>query len=124
MDHAIRLDKRVPEVHFLKGECYRAQRWAPEAAAAYGEAARLRPDFFEARMNWGLMLRAAGESERAIRAFKKAKSVSPKFAEAKNQLGLSLIECGDYINGLKEIGAAAGFIEFRTKYDARFSLVG
>jgi len=70
------------------------------------------------------MLRMAGESEQAIRAFKKAKSLSPKFAEAKNQLGLVLIECGDYINGLKEIGAATGFIEFRNKGDERFSLVG
>jgi Flp pilus assembly protein TadD len=65
-----------------------------EAAAAYREATRIKPDFAEAHCNLGLALRDQGRLPEAVAALQETISLQSNLFEAHYQLGLALRALG------------------------------
>ena len=67
-----------------------------QAAAAYREALRLKPDYAEAHNNLGIALGAQGEIESAIEAYQHALSIKPDLVGAYNNLGNAFKNTGQH----------------------------
>jgi predicted O-linked N-acetylglucosamine transferase (SPINDLY family) len=65
------------------------------AAAAYAQATRLKPDFFQAWNNLGLALEDVNRTDEAVRAFRQALAVRPDYPAALKNLGRLLAVAGD-----------------------------
>lgn len=113
----------IPEVYFLYGECFRGQRKALKAAESYTIAVKLRPDYFEAQFNLGLMHRISGNHEMAISVFRKALALRPTHRETHEQLGMALIYFGNYAEGLRERIKGSGAIEFYNQGNDTFKVL-
>ena len=61
---------------------------------AYTEALSIKPDYFEAYNNMGLVLKKQGKLDKAIQAYKKSLSIKPNFEMALNNMGIVLLEQG------------------------------
>ena len=68
---------------------------AAGAAAAYAQATRLKPDFFQAWNNLGLALEDLNRTDQAVRAFRQALAVRPDYPAALKNLGRVLAAGGD-----------------------------
>jgi tetratricopeptide (TPR) repeat protein len=65
-------------VHYnLANALFRAESWS-EAEVHYAEAIRLRPGYFQAHVNCGMLLRRQGRFEEAARQFQRALEISPE----------------------------------------------
>lgn len=65
------------------------------AAAAYAQAARLKPDFFQAWNNLGYALEDLNRPDEAVRAFRQALAVRPDYPAALKNLGRLAAAAGD-----------------------------
>ena len=68
---------------------------AAGAAAAYSQATRLKPDFFQAWNNLGLALEDLNRTDEAVRAFRQALAVRPDYPAALKNLGRLAAAAGD-----------------------------
>jgi len=68
---------------------------AAGAAAAYAQATRLKPDFFQAWNNLGLALEDLNRADEAVRAFRQALAVRPDYPAALKNLGRLSAAAGD-----------------------------
>jgi tetratricopeptide (TPR) repeat protein len=87
---AIALRPNVPVFHANLAEAYRAIGQLDRAAGCCRLALRLWPDFAEAAVHLGLVLRDQGETEAAVAQFEAALRIKPKLAAAHNNLGDAL----------------------------------
>jgi Tfp pilus assembly protein PilF len=65
-----------------------------EAAAQYGEALKLQPNYFESHNNLGLLLERQGKPAEAMAHYLEALRIKPDSAEVHNNLGLLLAQQG------------------------------
>ena len=68
---------------------------AEAAAAAYAQATRLKPDFYQAWNNLGLALEDLKRADEATRAFRQALAARPDYSAALKNLGRLLTVAGD-----------------------------
>jgi tetratricopeptide (TPR) repeat protein len=66
-----------------------------EAAAAFQQAVKARPDFAEAHSNLGYSLRNSGRLDQAIASYQEAIRLKPNLAEAREYLGVAYVLKGD-----------------------------
>jgi Flp pilus assembly protein TadD len=76
------------------GLAFAGQGKIDEAASAFLEAIRLRPDFPEAHYNLAVALGRLGRKEEAIPHFREALRIPPRDADACNRIGVSLMRLG------------------------------
>jgi tetratricopeptide (TPR) repeat protein len=94
------------EVHFGRGVALRwLKRWE-EAAAAYEEALRLRPDYAAAYFNRAFALEKLGRLEEAVAAYDRALALEPDNAKAHNNRGVALAGLGRLDEALRAYDAA------------------
>lgn len=94
-----RLVPELPELLNSLGTTLLYQGKTAEALGHYERAVQLRPDFLQARMNWGVALRVLGrlpESQVQLETVVRAQPDSP---EARFNLGLVLVQRGDAAGG-------------------------
>jgi tetratricopeptide (TPR) repeat protein len=82
-------------VHFDLGRVLRLKGKMAEAAVAYREAIRLRPDHAEAHRDLGFTLTALGQVEEAVAEYRAALQSKPDYASAHNNLAWTLATAED-----------------------------
>jgi len=103
LEEAQALYQRILEAHpdhaavlHLLGSCHLQQR-APGIAIPFIERAiAARPDFAEARGNFGVALNALGRHHEAVAQYEQALAIKPDFAEAHHNLGNALAALSRY----------------------------
>lgn len=82
---------------FELGLLYDAERGrAPDAAAAFKEAARLDPDYIEAYNNLSVVYGKAGKYEESVGVLRQVLALKPDFVEANFNLGIAYNRLGKY----------------------------
>ncbi|MEA2779957.1 MAG: hypothetical protein QOK29_1501 [Rhodospirillaceae bacterium] len=71
-----------------------------QAAASYGQALALKPDYAEAHNNLGNVLRGLKRVEEAVRSFRRALEIRPEHAGIHSNLGLALGDLGRFDEAL------------------------
>jgi len=79
---AIAAEPTEPTFHDFLGEAYRAARQWQQAAAAYREAIRLKPDYTAALSHWALTLEMLGQPDDALAMYRRVLEHDPAFAAA------------------------------------------
>jgi len=87
-------------------EAQRAGR-LDEAAAAYAEVIRLRPDLAEAYVNFGLVRQEQRQFEEAVKLFERALALKPSLAGARLFLGIAEYSLGELEPAIKSLEEAA-----------------
>ena len=77
-----------------------------QAATAFGNAIRIRPDFSEAYLELGNTLQAQGETDAALADFDQAVALNPGLAEAHNARGMILRDRGDIKSAIEAFTAS------------------
>jgi tetratricopeptide (TPR) repeat protein len=83
-----------PFAHNNVGVAWYQRQDLAKARAQYDEALRLRPDFPEACVNLGNVLRDEGRVPEALEEFDRALRLDPEYAEAYNNRGIALTAVG------------------------------
>jgi Flp pilus assembly protein TadD len=91
--------------HANLGAVLEARGRPQEAAGAYREALRVRPDSAPVLNNLGALLQAAGETPEALRLYREAIRVQPDYANARYNLGNALAASGAFEGALAEFRA-------------------
>ena len=86
---------RSAQQAFEEGVRFMKAKRFDEAAAAFQQAVRTRPDFAEAHSNLGYALRNSGQLDQAITAYQEAIRLKPNLAEAREYLGVAYVLKGD-----------------------------
>lgn len=94
IQRAIAGDGRDPAYHLHLGAALQALGRQEEAAAAYRDAVRIKPDFARARYNLGNALQALGRLDEAVSAYRRCLELQPAFAQAQVNLGSALEALG------------------------------
>ncbi len=81
-------------IYNILGVAQARLRNTDEAAASFGKAVQIKPDYVEAHNNLGLALQRQGRLEEAIASFSSAIRIKPDYAEAHNNLGAALQSTG------------------------------
>ena len=84
--------------------------WRDEASQHLKEALRIKPEYFLANNNLGLLAGDAGDWEGAIARYRRAIKASPGFAVAYNNLGLALGALGRFAEAEKALGEAVRIV--------------
>jgi tetratricopeptide (TPR) repeat protein len=103
---ALALREARPDTWQSLGRSLRALGRRDEAAAAFAEAARQRPTFFEAHALEGLMHEELGDWERARSAYVRAERLRPDDFEIHLRLGRVLGRLGDRAAGIQHLDRA------------------
>jgi tetratricopeptide (TPR) repeat protein len=74
----------------------------PQAAAEYRLAIKLRPAFWQAHNNLGILLHDAGELGEAIAEYQRAKQLAPQEPTVRNNLGNTYYDKGAYDSAVTE----------------------
>ena len=77
-----------------------------EAMEAYTKAISIKPDYAEAYLNMGIVLKEQRKLNEAMEAYTKAISIKPDFAEAYNSMGNTLKEQGKLKEAIKAYNKA------------------
>ncbi|MFP2913456.1 tetratricopeptide repeat protein, partial [Pyxidicoccus sp. 3LFB2] len=96
LENARAIDATDAATHNALGLVYLALKARPQALEAFKEAARLRPDFAEARNNFGAMLNEAQDYPAAVAELEAAVRAAPDFASARLNLGNAYRGQGDF----------------------------
>ncbi len=91
---AERIDRKSPEVPFIRGNILWAMEKYDEAAADYRKALDHNPAFAEAARNLGIALIQGGRYEEAVTALRKALDLTPEDLGVMNNLGVALASTG------------------------------
>ena len=92
--------------HYSRGTALYAQGKLDEAAAAFREAIRLKPDMIDALTGLGIVLAEQGRTEEAIAAHGEVIRLKPDFADAHYNLGLALEVQGTLDEAIAEFRTA------------------
>lgn len=91
---AARIDRKSPEVPFIRGNIHWAMEKFDEAAADYRTALELNPAFAEAARNLGITLIQGGRYDDAVAALRTALDLAPDDLGVMNNLGVALASTG------------------------------
>ena len=86
--------KPLPHVHYNLGTLYYQQSRVDEAAAAFGEAVRLKPNYVDALLRLGQMQHIKSDFPAAEKAFRQALRIQPNYLLARQFLGGVLADQG------------------------------
>ena len=86
---------RHPGLRYNLGVMLHEANDAEGAAAAYVQATRLRPDFYQAWNNLGLALEDLNRTQEAVQAYRQALAVRPDYPAALKNLGRLLAAAGE-----------------------------
>jgi len=89
-EHALSVTSGNYFVHNNLGNLLAREGDLPGAAAQFGQALAIRPDFTEALNNLGSVAARAGRHDRALAIYERAIALRPDYAKAHYNLGLSL----------------------------------
>ena len=92
---ALRLNEKLPEVHFVLGSVYRETGKTNESIAELKRALELAPNSDDAYRRLGYAYLAIGRKEEAIQAELKAVQVNPYYFLNYNYLGQAYLETGE-----------------------------
>lgn len=87
LENARAIDSANAGVHNALGNTYLVLKQKPQALESFKQAATLRPDFAEAKNNYGVMLNEAQDYEAAARELEGAVLSAPDFTAARMNLG-------------------------------------
>jgi Tfp pilus assembly protein PilF len=87
LENARAVDGSDAATHNLLGATLLKLKQKPQAQEEFRAAAQARPDFAEARNNYGVMLVEAGDYEGAVRELEAAVALAPDFVPARLNLG-------------------------------------
>jgi Tfp pilus assembly protein PilF len=87
LENARAVDGNDAATHNLLGATLLKLKQRPQALEEFRAAAQSRPDFAEARNNYGVMLVEAGDFEGAVRELEAAVALAPDFVPARLNLG-------------------------------------
>jgi len=87
LENARAVDGSDAATHNLLGATLLKLKQKPQALEEFRAAAQARPDFAEARNNYGVMLVEAGDYEGAVRELEAAVALAPDFVPARLNLG-------------------------------------
>ena len=87
LENARAIDGGNAGVHNALGMTYLALKQKPQALEAFKQAATLRPDFAEAKNNYGVMLNEAQDYDAAVKELEGAVTSAPDFTAARMNLG-------------------------------------
>ena len=82
--------KTTPIYHYcfnLLGACYNTLGQFDPASQFFETAISLKPDYAEAFLNHGIVMREVGKLDHAAKSFKRAIEILPNYFEAHNKLG-------------------------------------
>ena len=82
------------DVHYNLGIALHEKGKLEEAADAYREAIRIRPNFHQAHLNLGTVLQDQGKPAEAVAAYREAIRLVPEFALAYSNMGGALSRQG------------------------------
>lgn len=94
ISRAIGIDQRQPAAHSNLGNALEALGELERAAAAYGEALALHPDFADALFNFASLHARRGQRAEAIACYRRALELQPGNAAALTNLGNLLRDAG------------------------------
>jgi Flp pilus assembly protein TadD len=94
LQSAQRMDRKSPEVPFIRGNIHWAMEKYDEAAADYRAALEHNPAFAEAARNLGVALIQGGRYKEAVTALRKALDLLPDDLGVMNNLGVALATTG------------------------------
>ncbi len=83
----------VPILHLLLGSAWANQNKLDEAVQSYGAALALKPDFFDAANNLGVVLEKQGRHAEAAESFRAALRIQPADAVVLGKLRAALGDC-------------------------------
>lgn len=104
---AIKCDPRMADAHYNRANALANLRRNIEAAAAYREAIRLRPDHDKARVNLGLLFYGQGQIQNAMNEFSMAVAMNPMNPKAHANFAIALYGDGKFEEALEHFRAAA-----------------
>jgi Tfp pilus assembly protein PilF len=117
---AISQGRQTYDVYLLLGRALREQRRQQEAAAAFAEAARLRPTFEAVRLE-GDAWQQAGQLDQAQIAYTRARQLDPHDAETSYHLGVVCCNLGQLAQAEGELETA---IRLRPNYTEALLALG
>ena len=82
----------VPLLFNLLGACYLKLGQFDPAAQFFETAISIKPDYAEAFLNHGIVMREVGKLDHAAKSFKRAVEILPSYFEAHNKLGVTFID--------------------------------
>ncbi len=109
---ALKYDAAYPETHYNIGAVFQEMGMLGDAEKSYKKAIALDPFHARAHGNLGLTLKELGRLEEAEPILRHAIELKPDFPGAHNNLGELLMLTGKHKEGLKELEAANGSINF------------
>ncbi|GHG93720.1 tetratricopeptide repeat protein [Comamonas sp. JC664] len=120
LENARAIDAKDGATHNALGLVYLALDSRPQAMEAFKEASLLRPDFAEARNNFGAMLNEAQDYAAAVTELEAAVRAAPDFASARLNLGNAYRGVGDFARARAEYEQV--LLLMPTAADAYFNL--
>ncbi len=102
LENARAIDAEDAATHNALGLVYLSLKARPQALESFKEAARLRPDFAEARNNFGALLNEAQDYPAAVTELEAAVRAAPDFASARLNLGNAYRGQGDFARARAE----------------------
>ena len=91
----------VPLLFNLLGACYNKLRQFDPAAQFFETAISIKPDYAEAFLNHGIVMREVGKLDHAAKNFKKATEINPSYTLAHLNLGITLSNLGQKDEAIK-----------------------
>lgn len=95
LQRLVATNRQRNDAWFLLGETLSEDARPAEAAKAFAEALRIKPDWLDAQFNFGLLAWRAGHLDRAWQAFESAASRQPDRLELHEAMAQLAIERGD-----------------------------
>ena len=102
----------VPLLFNLLGACYNKLGQFDPAAQFFETAISIKPDYAEAFLNHGIVMREVGKLDHAAKSFKRAVEILPNYFEAHNKLGITLIDLNRFEDAIEHLEWAVAY-----KYD-------
>ena len=91
---------RVPFLFNLAGVCYQSIGELASSSKMFEAAVNIKPDYFEAHKNLGLVLNRLGHVEASVESLKMAISIKSEYFDAHYNLAIILKELGRYDDAL------------------------
>src|SRR5690606_20894669 len=105
-EHVLAVNNTDPDIHFYLAEIAYSQERNAAAVDLYAQVLKLKPDYEEAYLNYGVSLYREKQYELAKTYFEKSRAVDEKNPTPRYYLGKTLLALGDEASAMKELEAA------------------
>ncbi len=103
------------------GFCYKALNHIDLAEQNFNRAVSLKPDYFEANFNLGILFQDQGNLSLAINSYINALKYKPNYFEALNNMGVCQIDLGNINDAINSLEKA---ISFNPQYAEAYNNIG